>query len=208
MLPSSCTGCNCSGPWFAVFPHTAWPACLSHSGAALIILSFFLGWALPCPFSGSRSWKLQLLHGSSSSLEDMCCSWVLFHMSVGYNPRNPSPLPFSSVQERSCLLLLVHLPCWAAFHPWRQSIPFRLLFPLAVKSLEVTAWTFFPYLVSHPAGHPILPILRFQVDESIVYPDTPHDHCQVLGLQGTNCPHQSHSGHPLCWGLPGFHGPF
>lgn len=113
----------------AAFPHTARPACLPHPGAALITLPFFLDWAPPCPFSGSRPWRLQLLHGSSSSLEDMCCSWVLFHMSVGYNPRNPSPLPSSSVQERSCLLLLVHLPCWAAFHPWRWSIPFRLLFP-------------------------------------------------------------------------------
>lgn len=94
----------------------------------------------------------------------------------------------------------------AAFYCWSIScVGLRSILGGGASRLVVGGGCMDLFLLS---GHPILPILRFQVDECIVYPDTPHDHCQVLGLQGTNCHHQSHSGNPLCWGLPGFHGPF
>lgn len=63
--------------------------CVSLTPGLFLMPPFFLGRALlSCPLSGSRAQRLQLPHGSSS-LEDTCCSWVLFHMSVGYHPRNP-----------------------------------------------------------------------------------------------------------------------
>lgn len=118
---------------------------------------------------------LQLPHGLSSSLEDVWCSWVLFHMSVGHGPRNLSPLPSSSVQEKSCLCRWSVSRVWLQFHLWSC---FGLSF--LPPSLPVNGhwrWLDGPFSlmcsVSWLVPLSLPPILEFWEDECDVHPATP-----------------------------------
>lgn len=106
MLPNVPRDCQ-------AFSHSPWLACLSHTWAARNT-PFFLGWALlPCPVSGCRSWRLLLPRSSSSSLENMCCSWCFFTHLLATAPEILATAVFFSPREK-LPPPLVRLPCLAA----------------------------------------------------------------------------------------------